>query len=415
MNTRRVVVTGLGTVNPLGLSVAEFWKNALAGVSGADFITQFDTENHKTKFAAELKGFDVSNFIDRKAAQRMDPFCHYALAAAKMAIEDADLHPEALDRDRIGVITGSGIGGMWTNFHQQNLFTEHHGPRMISPFFIPMLIPDIVPGHISIMYGFKGPNYSTVSACATSSHAVADAAMLIQRGMADVMITGGSEATICPMGIGGFNSMRALSTRNDDPKTASRPFDKDRDGFVMGEGGGMLVLEELGHAVRRGAKIYAELAGIGLTADAHHITEPAPGGEGAVRSMRMAIADAGLTPEDVDLVNAHGTSTPYNDKGETAAIKTVFGERAYAIKVNSTKSMVGHLLGASGAVESIVTTLMVQQDKVHPTINYTTPDPDCDLDYVTSGAIDMTVRAAITNTFGFGGHNTSLLFKKYQA
>lgn len=415
MNTRRVVVTGLGTVNPLGLSVAEFWKNALAGVSGADFITQFDTENHKTKFAAELKGFDASNFIDRKAAQRMDPFCHYALAAAKMAIEDAELKPEALDRNRVGVITGSGIGGMWTNFHQQNLFTEHNGPRMISPFFIPMLIADIVPGHISIMYGFKGPNYSTTSACATSSHAIADAAMLIQRGMADVMITGGSEATICPMGIGGFNSMRALSTRNDDPKTASRPFDKDRDGFVMGEGGGMLVLEELGHAVRRGAKIYAELAGIGLTADAHHITEPAPGGEGAARSMRMAIADAGLTPEDVDLVNAHGTSTPYNDKGETAAIKTVFGERAYAIKVNSTKSMVGHLLGASGAVESIVTTLMVQQDKVHPTINYTTPDPDCDLDYVTSGAIDMTVRAAITNTFGFGGHNTSLLFKKYQA
>lgn len=415
MNTRRVVVTGLGTVNPLGLSVAEFWKNALAGVSGADFITQFDTENHKTKFAAELKGFDASNFIDRKAAQRMDPFCHYALAAAKMAIEDAELKPEALDRNRVGVITGSGIGGMWTNFHQQNLFTEHNGPRMISPFFIPMLIADIVPGHISIMYGFKGPNYSTTSACATSSHAIADAAMLIQRGMADVMVTGGSEATICPMGIGGFNSMRALSTRNDDPKTASRPFDKDRDGFVMGEGGGMLVLEELGHAVRRGAKIYAELAGIGLTADAHHITEPAPGGEGAARSMRMAIADAGLTPEDVDLVNAHGTSTPYNDKGETAAIKTVFGERAYAIKVNSTKSMVGHLLGASGAVESIVTTLMVQQDKVHPTINYTTPDPDCDLDYVTSGAIDMTVRAAITNTFGFGGHNTSLLFKKYQA
>lgn len=414
MNTRRVVVTGLGTVNPLGLSVEEFWKNALAGVSGVDFIKQFDTENHKTKFAAELKGFDVTNFIDRKAAQRMDLFCHYALAAAKMAIEDAKLDPETLDRDRVGVVTGSGIGGMWTNYNQQNQYTEN-GPRMISPFFIPMLISDIVPGHISIMYGFKGPNYATTSACATSSHAIADAAMLIQRGMADVMVSGGSEATVCPMGIGGFNSMRALSTRNDDPKTASRPFDKDRDGFVMGEGGGMIVLEELGHAIRRGAKIYAELGGIGLTADAYHITEPAPGGEGAVRSMRMAIADSGLTVDDVDLVNAHGTSTPYNDRNESAAIRTVFGERAYAIKVNSTKSMVGHLLGASGAVESIVTVLMVQQDKVHPTINYTTPDPDCDLDYVTKGAVDMTVRAAITNTFGFGGHNTSLLFKKYQA
>ena len=416
MSKRRVVVTGMGTVNALGLSVEEYWQNLLKGVSGADTITQFDTSEFKTKFACELKGFDAANYMDFKAAKRMDPFSHYAVAAAGMAVKDAGLDSESngVDKERIGVIIGSGIGGMQTNFEQQNAYYEMNGPRRISPFFIPMLIADIAAGHVSIQHGLKGPNYATTSACATSSHSIGDAYMLIERGSADAMLAGGSEATICHMGIGGFNSMRAISTRNDDPKTASRPFDKDRDGFVMGEGGGLLVLEELKHAKKRGAKIYAEMIGFGFSADAHHITEPAPGHEGAVRSMREAIRDAGLSPDDIDLVNAHGTSTELNDKRETEAIKTVFGERAYEMKVNSTKSMIGHLLGASGAVESIATVLMVQNDKVHPTINQFTPDPECDLDYVPNTAIDYTVDTAITNTFGFGGHNTTLVFRKYK-
>jgi len=412
MNKRRVVVTGMGTVNPIGLTVDEFWKNLLDGVSGADFITLFDTTEFKTKFACELKGFDVTNYMDKKASARMDPFTHYAVAAAKMAIEDSGLPGSSYDPNRAGCIIGSGIGGMWTNFYQQKEF-EGSGARRISPFFIPMLIADIAAGHVSIMWNLRGPNYATTSACATSNHAIGAAVMHIQRGDADVMVTGGSEAAVCPMGIGGFNALRAISTRNDDPKTASRPFDKDRDGFVMSEGAGILVLEELEHAKQRGANIYAELLGFGFSGDAHHITEPAPGGEGAVRCMNAAIRDAGLTPDDIDMVNAHGTSTPYNDKGETEAIKSVFGERAYKIKVNSTKSMVGHLLGASGAVESIATVLMVMNNKVHPTINQFTPDPECDLDYVPNKAQDYTVDTAITNTFGFGGHNTSLVFRKF--
>ena len=411
---RRVVVTGMGAVTPIGLTVQDFWKNALAGVSGAAPITYFDTTQYDTKFAAELKGFNPLDYMDRKMVQRVDPFTQYALAAAAGAVKDAEIDFSKISPDRAGIIFGSGIGGMLTFMRQHETLVETKGPHRISPFFIPMMIADIAAGRISMKYGLKGPNYATTSACATASHAIGDAFILIQRGDADIMFSGGSEASICPMGIGGFNAMKALSTRNDAPAKASRPFDKNRDGFVMGEGGGVLILEEIGHAVRRGAKIYAEIAGIGFTADAHHITDPAPGGEGAVRSMRAAIRDAGIAPEEVDYVNAHGTSTPANDRNETAAMKTVFGEHAKKLAVNSTKSMIGHLLGASGAVGSIATVMTLVENKIHPTINYETPDPDCDLYYVPNTSIERTVNVALCNTFGFGGHNATLLFKKYR-
>jgi len=415
MNRRRVVVTGIGTVNPIGLSVQEFWNNALAGVSGVDKITSFDVSEYKTQFAAEVKDFAPENFMDRKAARRMDKFTHYAVAAANMAIDDAELSSENTDYNRAGVIIGSGIGGMWTNWDQQNILIEEKSPRRISPFFVPMLISDIAAGHVSIIHGLKGPNYATTSACATSAHALGDAFMLIERGDADVMIAGGAESAICPMGLGGFNAARALSTRNDDPKTASRPFDKERDGFVMGDGGAILVLEELEHALKRGATIYAEFSGFSFTADAYHITEPAPGGEGIVRSMRQAIADGGLEPTDVDVISAHGTSTLYNDRTETTAIRTVFGDHAEKLKINSMKSMTGHLLGAAGAVEAIASVMMIHTKKIHPTINYSTPDPECDLDYVPNTAIDHDVNVVLSNSLGFGGHNVSLLFRRYQA
>ncbi|HLE32912.1 MAG TPA: beta-ketoacyl-ACP synthase II [Bacteroidota bacterium] len=411
---RRVVITGMGALTPIGLSVEEFWANLLLGKSGAAPITYFDASDYDTKFACELKGFDPLKFMDRKLAQRCDPFTQYALAASEMAVKDSGMDLAKEDRDRIGVIVGSGIGGMWTFHKQQESLWESKGPHRISPFFIPMMISDIAPGRISMRFGLKGPNYSTTSACATSSHAIGDAFVWIERGDADVMLTGGAEAAVCPMGIGGFNAMRALSTRNDAPEKASRPFDKDRDGFVMGEGSAILVLEELGHAVRRGARIYAEIGGIGFTADAHHITEPAPGGEGAVRSMKAALKDAGVKPEEIAYINTHGTSTPVGDKNESAAIKTVFGKHAYSLAVNSTKSMIGHLLGAAGAVEAVATTLSVVHNKVHPTINQDTPDPDCDLNYIPNKAKDVEVPAAICNTFGFGGHNASILFKKYR-
>jgi len=410
---RRVVITGMGALTPLGLTVTEYWENLLAGKSGAVPNPYFDTTQFDTKFVCALHGFDAMKYMDRKLAQRSDPFTQYALAATEAAIKNSGLNLEQADMERIGVVVGSGIGGMWTYHRQQETLFETKGPHRISPFFIPMLIPDITPGRISMIYGFKGPNYGTVSACATASHAIGDSFMLIQRGDADLMITGGSEAPITPMGVGGFNAMKALSTRNDAPEKASRPFDKTRDGFVMGEGSGILVLEELEHALNRGAKIYAEVGGIGFTADAHHITEPAPGGEGAVRSMRLAIKDAGLAPDDVDYINTHGTSTPVGDKNETAAIKTVFGERAYKMAVNSTKSMIGHLLGAAGAVEAIATIMSITSNKVHPTINLETPDPECDLNYLSDGAKDWDVNTAISNTFGFGGHNASILFRKY--
>lgn len=411
---RRVVVTGMGAITPVGLTKDEYWTSLLAGKSGAAPITSFDASDFDTKFACEVKGFDPLVFMDRKLAQRCDPFTQYALAASDMAIKDSGMHLEQEDRNRIGVIVGSGIGGMWTYQKQHETLFETKGPHRISPFFIPMMISDIAPGRISMKYGLKGPNYATTSACATSSHAIGDAFILIQRGDADVMLTGGAEAAICPMGIGGFNAMKALSTRNDAPTKASRPFDKNRDGFVMGEGSGILVLEELKHALKRGAHIYAELCGIGFTADAHHITEPAPGGEGAVRSMKAALADAGMKPEEIAYVNTHGTSTPVGDKNETAAIKTVFGQHAKAIAVNSTKSMIGHLLGAAGAVEAVATVLSVYHNKVHPTINYETPDPECDLNYIPNKAQDWDVPAALSNTFGFGGHNASILFRKYR-
>jgi 3-oxoacyl-[acyl-carrier-protein] synthase II len=361
-----------------------------------------------------LKDFNPLNYMDRKLAQRVDPFTQYALAATDEAVKNSGLDFAAEDGERIGVVYGSGIGGMWTYHRQQESLFETKGPHRISPFFIPMLIADIAAGRISMKYGMKGPNYATTSACATASHAIGDAFILIQRGDADVMVCGGAEAPICPMGLGGFNSMKALSTRNDDPQKASRPFDKNRDGFVMGEGAGTIVLEELGRAIRRGAQIYAELGGIGFTADAHHITEPAPNGEGAQRSMKAAIRDAGLTPQDVDYINAHGTSTPPNDRNETAAIKAVFGDHAKKLAINSTKSMVGHLLGAAGAVEAIVAIKSIVEGKIHATINYETPDPECDLFYVPNQPIERTVNVALSNTFGFGGHNATLLFKKYQ-
>jgi 3-oxoacyl-[acyl-carrier-protein] synthase II len=414
VNKRRVVVTGMGVITPLGNTVQEYWQALVEGKSGAGPITFFDTSQYETQFACEVKGFDPLKYMDRKLAQRADLFTLYGIAACQEAMKDSELNLEKEDRERIGVIFGSGIGGMWTYHKQFMNFIEGKGPRLISPFFIPMLIPDIAAGRISMIYGLKGPNYATVSACATSSHAIGNACMHIQLGDADVMVTGGGEASICPMGIGGFNSARALSTRNDAPQQASRPFDKNRDGFVMGEGGGIIILEELGHAIKRGAKIYAELAGVGYTGDAYHITEPAPGGEGAVRAMRIAIRNAGLTPEDIDHVNTHGTSTPVGDRSETAAIKTVFGKHAYDMAINSTKSMVGHLLGAAGVVESVATIMEIQTNKVHPTINYETPDPECDLNYIPNTAQDWNINAAISNTFGFGGHNACLLFRRYQ-
>lgn len=408
----RVVITGLGAVTPIGNNIDEFWNSMMEGKSGAGAITGFDASEYKTRFACEVKGFDAEKYLNRKEIQRMDPFTHYAIAAAAMALEDAAIDLETLDMERAGVVFGSGIGGMWTYHHQQEQLYKRGKPDRISPFFVPMMISDIAAGQIAIRWGFKGPNYATVSACATSSHAIADALMLLQRGNADIMICGGSEAAICPMGVGGFNSMQALSTRNDSPTTASRPFDKDRDGFVMGEGGGVLILETLEHAQKRGAKIYAELAGFGITDDAHHIT--APSVDGPSRSMKLAIEDAGLKPEDIDYLNAHGTSTPPNDRNETAAVKAVFGEHAYKMSISSTKSMTGHLLGAAGAIEAVATVLAIKNSKVPPTINIVEQDPDCDLNYTPHKPIEKEIKAAISNTFGFGGHNATICFKKFE-
>jgi 3-oxoacyl-[acyl-carrier-protein] synthase II len=416
-NFPRVVVTGIGAVTPIGNTVDDFWKSMMEGKSGAAFLTRFDASVFGTKFACEVKNYDPLLHMNRKEIQRMDLFTQFAISSAEMAVADSGINFENTNKDRVGVVFGSGIGGMWTYHNQQQMLYERGGnPDRISPFFIPMLISDIAPGHIAIRWGLKGPNYATVSACATSSHAISDAFMIIQRGMADVMVVGGSEAVLCPMGVGGFNAMKALSTRNDSPETASRPFDKNRDGFVMGEGGGVLILETEEHALARGAKIYAEIAGIGLTDDAFHITQPAAGGEGAVRSMRLAIEDAKLKPEDVDYINAHGTSTPHNDKNETTAIKTVFGEHATSgkLSVSSTKSMTGHLLGAAGAVEAIATILTIKNNRIPPTINYSTPDPDCDLNYTPNRPVEKEVKVALSNTFGFGGHNATILFKKYE-
>lgn len=414
-NFPRVVVTGLGTVNPVGNNLDEYRQGLLEGRSGSAPITRFDASDFETKFACEVKNYDPLLHINRKEVQRMDLFTQFAISSASMAVEDAGIDFEKIDKNRVGVILGSGIGGMWTyHLQQQNLYERGGKPDRISPFFVPMLISDIAAGHIAIRWGLKGPNYATVSACATSSHSIADALMLIQRGDADMMLVGGSEAVVCPMGVGGFNALKALSTRNDSPSTASRPFDKERDGFVIGEGAAVLVIETLEHAMNRGAKIYAELAGFGLTDDAYHITQPAPGGEGAVRSMQIAIQDAGLTANDIDYINAHGTSTPFNDKNESAAIKTVFGEHAFKMAVSSTKSMTGHLLGAAGAVEATATVLAIKESFVPPTINYNTPDPDCDLNYTPNTFVKKEIKAALSNTFGFGGHNATIAFKAFE-
>jgi 3-oxoacyl-[acyl-carrier-protein] synthase II len=409
---RRVVVTGLGALTPIGLNVKEYWAALLAGKNGAAPITHFNTSAYDTHFACELKGFKAMEYLDRKSVQRLDPFAQFAIIAADQAVVDAGFSVKNMDPDRAGVVFGSGIGGMITYDAQFTNYMQG-GPRRISPFFIPMLIPDIAAGQISIRYGFKGPNYATVSACATATHAIGDAFRTIQYGDAEVMLCGGSEASITPMGLGGFNSMKALSTRNEAPEKASRPFDAQRDGFVMGEGGGAVLLEELQFAKSRGARIYAELVGMGFTGDAHHLTAPPEGGEGAVRSMRRSLKDAGVSPDRVDYINVHGTSTPLGDISETSAIKTVFGEHAKKVRISSTKSMTGHLLGAAGAIEAIAAIMACRDDMIPPTINYEFPDPQCDLDYTPNKAVSHPVQHALSNTFGFGGHNATLLFKKF--
>jgi len=412
---RRVVVTGMGAVTPIGLTVDEFWKSMLEGKSGAGPITRFDASKLKTKFACELKGFDPANYMDKKALRRMDPYAHYAFAASKMAVDDSKIDTENLtddERAKIGVVFGSGIGGIDT-FYEQSILNHTQGPDRISPFFIPMLIPDIAAGTLSIHYGFRGPNYCIVSACATANNNMIDSYLLIKHGIADVMLTGGSDSAINEMGIGGFNASRALSLRNDSPETASRPFDLNRDGFVQGEGAGAMILEELEHALERGATVYAEVIGMGLSADAYHITAPHPEGLGAIKAMELAVETAGIKKEDVDYINMHGTSTPLGDIAETKAIKKVFGEHAYKMNVSSTKSMTGHLLGAAGAVEGIASILAIKNNIVPPTINFETPDPECDLNYTFNKPQARTVNYAISNAFGFGGHNTSVVFKKY--
>ncbi|MCL1926898.1 MAG: beta-ketoacyl-ACP synthase II [Syntrophorhabdaceae bacterium] len=411
---RRVAVTGLGAVTPLGVGVASSWEAALAGKSGVAAITRFDTSEFSTRIAAEVKGFNPEDFIDKKEIKRMDLFIHYAMAAAHMAMEDAGLSIDPSIAPKTGVYMGSGLGGLCTLEKYHKAYLLEGGPKKISPFFIPMLISNLAPGHISMRYGAKGPNILTSTACAASSHAIGEGVRAIRNGICDVVIAGGSEATITPLGVGGFCSMKALSTRNDDPCAASRPFDVDRDGFVVGEGSAIIILEELEYARNRGAKIYAEFCGYGASADAYHITAPAPGGEGAVRAIAAALSDAGIKAEDVDYINAHGTSTPYNDLYETMAIKTVFGERAKSVPVSSTKSMTGHLLGASGALEAMFCSLAVRDGVLPPTINYTTPDPECDLDYVPNVKRKRQVRYAISNSFGFGGTNSVLVFGRYE-
>ncbi len=415
MELRRVVVTGLGALTPLGNSVGEYWNNLVKGVSGAGPITRFDTSKFKTQFACELKNFNAEDYFDRKEARKYDRCSQYGIVCADQAVTDAGFNVDGIDVNRVGVIWASGIGGLETFITEISAFATGDGTPRFNPFFIPKMISDITAGHISMKYGFRGPNFATVSACASSTNALADALMYIRLGKADIFITGGSEASITTAGIGGFNGMHALSTRNDDPATASRPFDKDRDGFVMGEGAGALIFEELGHALRRGAKIYAEVAGAGLSADAHHMTAPHPDGLGAILSMRGAIEDAGLTPDMIDHVNTHGTSTPAGDIAEPTAIVSLFGEHAYKMIVNSTKSMTGHLLGAAGAIESIATLMSVKNDIVPPTINHFTDDPEIPvLNFAFNKAQERVINHALSNTFGFGGHNASIIFKKFK-
>lgn len=409
---RRVVVTGLGVVSPIGIGVETFWGNLVKGVSGVDRITRFDAANHDAKIAGEVKGFDPLLFMEKKEVKKMDLFIHYGLASAILAVDDAQLTFSEAERTRIGALIGTGMGGI-PALEESHRILQEKGPGRISPFFIPSIITNMASGHIAMRFGLRGPNSCVSTACATGNHAIGDSFELIKRDAADVMFAGGSEAVITPLTIGGFCAMKALSTRNDAPQRASRPFDKGRDGFVMGEGAGVLVLEELEHARRRGAKIYGELVGYGMSADAYHVTAPEPEGIGAISSMRLALEDAGLAPEDVDYINAHGTSTPVGDVAETKAIKKVFGDQAYRLAVSSVKSMTGHLLGAAGGVESLATVLSIYHGLIPPTINYDEPDHECDLDYVPNNARQAEVRAALTNSFGFGGTNATLVFKKY--
>ncbi|MEC1765387.1 beta-ketoacyl-ACP synthase II [Schinkia azotoformans] len=412
MEKRRVVITGLGAVTPCGLDVDATWNNVINGVSGVNEVTRVDKELFPAKVAAELKNFNPEDFMDKKEARRMDRFTQYALAAAFMAVKDANLEITDENAERVGVWIGSGIGGMETHEEQHKNFLEK-GYRRVSPFYVPMMIADMAAGQVSIALGAKGINACTTTACASGANSIGDAFKVIQRGDADVMITGGTEAPITNMSFAGFCMAKALST-NPDPKTASRPFDLNRDGFVMGEGAGIVVLESLETALARGAKIYAELVGYGATGDAYHITAPAPGGEGGARAMKQALQDAGLQPEDINYINAHGTSTDYNDKYETMAIKEVFGEHAYKLAVSSTKSVTGHLLGAAGAVEAIFSVKAITDGIIPPTMNLETPDPECDLDYVPNQARKQTVNAVLSSSLGFGGHNVSLVFKKYE-
>ena len=416
MNLKRVVVTGLGAITPLGNTVEELWDSLINGVSGAAGITRFDASKFKTQIACEIKGYDPANYFDRKESRKIDPYTQYAMIAADQAIADANFNMDTLDKDRVGVIIATGIGG-FTSFLQEVIeFAKGDGTPRFNPFFIPKIIGDIAAGHISIKYGFRGPNYATTSACASSGHAIIDAFNQIKLGKSSVFVVGGAEAGINPAGIGGFNAMHAISTRNDDPKTASRPFDKDRDGFVLGEGGGVIILEEYEHAIKRGAKIYVEIAGEGSTADAHHITSPHPDGLGAYMAMKLAIEEAGIKPEVVDHINTHGTSTPVGDIAKQKAVVNLFGQHAYKINLNATKSMHGHLLGSAAAVELIATILAIKNSIIPPTINHFTDDPDIDnnLNFTFGNAVKREVNFALSNSFGFGGHNTCIALKKFQ-
>jgi 3-oxoacyl-[acyl-carrier-protein] synthase II len=417
MQLKRVVVTGIGALTPIGNNLQEYWNGLISGVSGADFITQFDASKFKTRFACELKNFDPLNFLDRKEARKIDRFTQTALISSDQAVLDAGINRDNVNVDRVGVVFASGIGGLITFQEEVVNFAKGDGTPRFNPFFIPKMILDIAAGQISMRHGFRGPNFAVVSACASSTNAIMDAFNLIRLDKADIIITGGAESVISEAGVGGFNAMKALSERNDDPKTASRPYDKERDGFVMGEGSGALVMEELEHALKRGAKIYCEIAGCGATADAHHITAPHPEGLGAKNVMNVALQDAEMKPEDIDYINTHGTSTPLGDIAEVKAITAIFGEQAYKLNISSTKSMTGHCLGAAGVVEAIACIMSVVHDIVPPTINHFTDDPELDsrLNFTFEKAQQRTVRAALSNTFGFGGHNACVIVKKYKA
>lgn len=410
---KRVVITGLGPVTPIGIGKEEYWDSLIAGKSGVSYITRFDTENFPTKIAAEIKNFTPEDYIDKRELRRMDRFTQYALVATFLALKDGKISLENEDKERIGVVLGSGIGGMET-LEMEHLKLLEKGPRRVSPVFIPMMISNMASGHISIYYGLKGPSMVITTACASGTHAIGEAFRMIQRGICDLIITGGSEAAITPIALAGFSSMKALSTRNEEPSKASRPFDKDRDGFVMGEGAGILILEELEHAIKRGARIYAELVGYGATSDAYHMTAPDPSADGAKRAMELALKDGNVDYHQVDYINAHGTSTHYNDKLETLAIKELFKEHAYKLNISSTKSMTGHLLGAAGGIEAIATTLAISEGKIPPTINYEIPDEECDLNYTPNKFVEKEIAYAMSNSLGFGGHNATILLKKWE-